>query len=107
MPLNDVQKWPIARTFGLFMNTLKRVIKPNVEVKLLLVIRVRVALAFSFVSNSISLCTIMIADDKVLGEPVVAVWLRYSYRRLGILCHVTTLKHYGIVCGIYIVGGKV
>ena len=62
-----------------------------------------------FVSNGISLCTIIIADDKVLVplEATVPVITVHCYRLPGRLCRVTTLKHYGTVCGMYFVGNKV
>jgi hypothetical protein len=53
-----------------------------------------------FVSDGISLCTIIIADDKMLVplEATVPVITVHCYRLQGGLCRVTTLKHYGTVC---------
>ena len=55
-------------------------------------------------SNGISICTIIIADDTMLVQlevtvPVVTV---HSYR----LCRVPTLKHYGTVREMCFVGNK-
>jgi len=52
------------------------------------------------VSNGISLCIIIIADDIVLVplEATVPVMTVHCYRLPGSLCRVTTLKHYGTVC---------
>ena len=61
-------------------------------------------IAFCFVSNGISICTITIADDTVLVQleatvPVVTV---HSYR----LCRFTPLKHHATVRGMCFVGNK-
>jgi hypothetical protein len=61
-------------------------------------------IVFCFVSNGISVCTIIIAEDTVLVQleatvPVVTV---ESYR----LCRVTTLKNYGNVRVMCFVGNK-
>ena len=61
-------------------------------------------IAFCFVSNGVSLCTIVIADDTVLvSSKPLSLLLLHSYR----LCRVPTVKHYGTVRRMCFVGNKV
>jgi hypothetical protein len=67
-----------------------------------------VCFASPFVSSSISLYTIVVADDQMLAEPEATVRVSvHSCRQLGNLCRVPSLKHYGSVYGKFFVGSKV